>query len=927
MHVLFYFRKHCVCVTQRFMDSKTEPTISMKLQFFIRFHTNYGDSLWLCGNTEDTGMNDPAKAIPLEYLNDQLWYVALEIDRKLLQKDNFCYNYYLKNKEGELIGEWGYVRTIPEPGKKTDEIQLIDSWNHAGDYENAFFTAPFNKVLLKHNHSSSKLKKPKEYTHIFKVRAPLLKKHEVVCLMGGNNSLGHWNEETPVLLSREGDFWTGFVNMMSDFSTTGYKYAVYNTKEKRVIAYETGDNRILHVDHCTGRLTILHDGFVHLPNNSWKGAGVAIPVFSLRSKKSFGVGEFTDLKLLVDWAKETGLKLIQILPVNDTIATNTWLDSYPYAAISAFALHPIYVNLAGVAGKEYEDKIASLKKKQKQLNDLPEVDYEEVVRFKLAMLKELYEVMGKEWFESDDYKIFYDQNKHWLQPYAVFCYLRDKYGSSHFEEWKTHSEFRKEEVDRLLLSRSAASKEIAFHYFIQYHLHQQLKDAADYAHKKGIVLKGDIPIGIYRYGCDAWVKPELYNMDAQAGAPPDDFTPIGQNWGFPTYNWKRMQEDGFSWWKQRFEQMSNYFDAFRIDHILGFFRIWSIPSHAVQGIMGHFVPCIPVHYVEFGENGIWFEEPRFCNPFINDQILYDVFGYLADHVKQEFLIANNTGGYDMKPEFDTQKKVEEHFKKLEITEENSRLNLGLYELISNVIFFKQEGSNGQEFHFRIAMDTTASFRYLIPHVQEKLKALYINYFYRRQDDFWKKEAMQKLPYLKEATNMLICGEDLGMVPHCVPDVMKQLGILSLEIQRMPKDPDKEFFHPNDAPYLSVITPSTHDMSTVRGWWEENRERTQRFYNTVLGQWGMAPYFCESWLNRAIVLQHLYSPAMWSIFQLQDILGMSDSLRRENPHDERINNPANPKHYWRYRMHMSLEHLIRQHEFNKEFRDYVENSGR
>jgi 4-alpha-glucanotransferase len=343
--------------------------------------------------------------------------------------------------------------------------------------------------------------------------------------------------------------------------------------------------------------------------------------------------------------------------------------------------------------------------------------------------------------------------------------------------------------------------------------------------------------------------------------------------------------------------------------------------------MGHFVPCIPVHYVEFGENGIWFEEPRFCNPFINDQILYDVFGYLADHVKQEFLIANNAGGYDMKPEFDTQKKVEEHFKKLEVTEENSRLNLGLYELISNVIFFKQEGSSGQEFHFRIAMDTTASFRYLIPHVQEKLKALYINYFYRRQDDFWKKEAMQKLPYLKEATNMLICGEDLGMVPHCVPDVMKQLGILSLEIQRMPKDPDKEFFHPNDAPYLSVITPSTHDMSTVRGWWEENRERTQRFYNTVLGQWGMAPYFCESWLNRAIVLQHLYSPAMWSIFQLQDILGMSDSLRRENPHDERINNPANPKHYWRYRMHMSLEHLIRQHEFNKEFRDYVENSGR
>jgi 4-alpha-glucanotransferase len=244
-----------------------------------------------------------------------------------------------------------------------------------------------------------------------------------------------------------------------------------------------------------------------------------------------------------------------------------------------------------------------------------------------------------------------------------------------------------------------------------------------------------------------------------------------------------------------------------------------------------------------------------------------------------------------------------------------------------VILFKQEGSNGQEFHFRISMEKTSSFKHLIPHVQEKLRSLYINYFFRRQDDFWRKEAMQKLPYLKESTNMLICGEDLGMVPHCVPDVMKQLGILSLEIQRMPKDPNTEFFIPDQAPYLSVITPSTHDMSTVRGWWEENRVTTQNFYNRVLGQWGDAPYFCESWINRAIVLQHLYSPAMWSIFQLQDILGMSDTLRRQDPREERINDPAVSKHYWRYRMHLSLEDLIKEKDFNAELRDYVEKSGR
>jgi 4-alpha-glucanotransferase len=144
---------------------------------------------------------------------------------------------------------------------------------------------------------------------------------------------------------------------------------------------------------------------------------------------------------------------------------------------------------------------------------------------------------------------------------------------------------------------------------------------------------------------------------------------------------------------------------------------------------------------------------------------------------------------------------------------------------------------------------------------------------------------------------------------------------------MPKNPQTEFFHPNDAPYLSVITPSTHDMSTIRGCWEENPERTQHFYNKIMGQWGDAPLFCESWINRAIVMQHLYSQAMWSIFQFQDILGMSDKLRRENHADERINIPANPKHYWQYRMHIPLEELIKEKEFNEELSGYVLNSGR
>lgn len=373
--------------------------------------------------------------------------------------------------------------------------------------------------------------------------------------------------------------------------------------------------------------------------------------------------------------------------------------------------------------------------------------------------------------------------------------------------------------------------------------------------------------------------------------------------------------------------MSNYFDGFRIDHILGFFRIWSIPMHAVQGILGHFVPAIPVHRVEFSERNIWFDHDRYTRPFINDAVLWEVFGNDSEYVKTQFLQVEENGFYAMREGFDTQRKVECYFNQKEKSDQSDRIRDGLYDLISNVILLDVEGSEGQQFHFRISMENTSSFRYLEWHTQQQLRDLYINYFFSRQDSFWEKEAMHKLPALKRATNMLVFGEDLGMVPRCVPNVMRQLGILSLEIQRMPKNPAREFFHPSEAPYLSVVTPSTHDMSTIRGWWEEDRALIQRFFNQELGQWGEAPYFCEPWISRAVVLQHLHSPAQWSIFQLQDILGMSDQFRRENPHDERINVPANPRHYWRYRVHLTMEELIKEKEFNEEMKEYVAHAGR
>ncbi|HZQ46378.1 MAG TPA: 4-alpha-glucanotransferase, partial [Verrucomicrobiae bacterium] len=889
-----------------------------------------GQSLFLTGNHELLGNGDVAKAVPLQRLDDSFWHVTIKLPRATAPDANIICNYILRDPDGSLTYDWGRDKMINPASFTSDDILIIDSWNHAGYCENVFYTEPFQQVLLKANQTEVRLASPKIVTHVFKAKAPLLTKGQTLCLLGNTAALGNWNTGQPVLLNRNPgeDFFSTSLDLTGASFPIAYKYCVYDVEHNQFVRYEDGNDRVLRDPVAAGKQTIVNDGFAALPSNTWKGTGVSVPVFSLRSENSFGVGGFSDLKLLVDWCRQTGLKLIQILPVNDTTATHTWLDSYPYAAISAFALHPLYLDPGKVAQGTAKSILQKLEGERKRLNALPALDYEAVTKTKLSFLRRIYPAQKKDTFASPAYRQFFDQNKLWLTPYAVFSHLRDKYGTSDFNQWPAHRRFSAQDAEKLLAKDSPAADDIEFHYFTQYHLHIQLREAMEYAHANGVILKGDIAIGVYRYGADAWQQPGLYRMDFQAGAPPDDFAEKGQNWGFPTYNWQRMKEDGFAWWKQRFEQMGRYFDAFRIDHILGFFRIWSVPMHAVEGIMGYFVPAIPVDIGDFRSRGISFLRSRYVNPYITGPVLRNLFGNDAELVKHQFLNSEGGGNLVLKPEFRTQRQVEHHFAALEPGEQNNRLKQGLYDLISNVILFEVEGSQGRQFHFRFSMDRTSSFANLDPGIQAPLKELYVDYFFRRQDRFWRQEAMQKLPALKRVTNMLVCGEDLGLVPECVPDVMEQLGLLSLEIQRMPKDPKKQFFNPKDAPYLSVVTPATHDMSTVRGWWEEeDKGRIQQFYNHELGQPGDAPRSCEPWISRAIVAQHLNSPAMWSIFQLQDLLGMDENLRWKNPGEERINVPANSKNYWRYRMHLTLEALTQARTFNNGLKTAIEQSGR
>lgn len=893
----------------------------MKIDLYLKFKTNPGQNLNIV--CEDENITNLSKGVStvMQYHNHDYWKYQIEIaETSDSQRDKLNYFYQFKNGKGDINEDWGVNRNL-FLSELTDGLVVIDSWTDMGLIENTYYTAPFQKVFQKFHEVTPVTQIQSGYIR-FSVMSPLLDSSEELCLSGNQSCLGKWQLSDVKTMQFDGGKW--FVDVKHDQlgSSFEYKYCIRN-KENGNIRFENGENRFVKLPTDIFKSVLVQDNYVR-DERRWKGTGVAIPVFSMRTKDGLGVGEFPDIKKMVDWAKKVSIKMIQLLPVNDTTSTHSRLDSYPYAAISAFALHPLYVSLETIAGDQYRKDINKHLQKKTSLNVLDGVEYDMVMELKWDALTILFELMKDKMFKEPLYNDFFNENKHWLVPYAAYSYLRDKFGSPDSSTWGKYANYDEQLILELCNPVSKQYDRIAIHFFIQYHLHLQLKDAHDYANANGIILKGDIAIGVHRHGADTWTDPSLYHLDRQAGAPPDDFAVSGQNWGFPTYNWEKMKSDGFAWWKSRFGQMSNYFDAFRIDHILGFFRIWSIPEHAVEGIMGKFVPALPIFKYELEHKGIWLEEFRLTSPFITHDVIHQFAPGFESKVLA-FLDSKDDHSFQFKTEFNTQKKVDTHFKNLPETEHNNLLKQVLFNLHSNLILWKDDLAN--QYHFRFNASKTLSFQYLEPHIQFQLQELYNDYFFNRQEKIWREEAIDKLPALKKCTEMLVCGEDLGMVPKSVPEIMSYLGFLSMEVQRMPKQSYQKFFDPSTANYLSVVTPSTHDMSTIREWWMEDKYATQDFYNQMLWQYGSAPSEANSHIVRSIILQHLSSPAMWSIFQIQDLFAMNNELRIENPYDERINIPGDPKHYWRFRMHKNLEDLLEDASFNEDLKYCITTNGR
>lgn len=890
----------------------------MTVQFNIEYKAMFGEQIVVNIQTEEGELK-----LPLETTDGERWACDWCVESP---EKSYTY-YYSVEREGRAVKtEWLMIKhQLDVNAKKAAVYTLYDHWKAMP--EDAFlYSSAFTDCI---NHQVPQEMKPETGSKIVRliVRAPQLRDGERLGVLGADKALGAWDVQKILPMTQHTyNEWVADIDAAHlEGSHLEFKFVAFRNAKNELL-WETSMNRTVDLPEMkAGELVSyeLDQAFFALYNQ--KLAGTLVPVFSLRTRKGAGIGDFGDLKTMIDFVASTGQKVLQLLPINDTTITHTWTDSYPYSCISVFAIHPQYANLHALPELKDAKARAEAEKTCAELNALDKIDYEKVNDFKINYLRQIFNQEGGKMMKTAEYKAFFQDTEQWLVPYAQYSYLRDKNGTADFNQWPDHQVWDEAERKALTDPKTVAYKNVAFFYFVQFVLDRQMQEAHEHAKAKGVILKGDIPIGVNRNGCDAWMEPKYFNLNGQAGAPPDDFSANGQNWGFPTYNWFEMLKDGCQWWNRRFQNMARYFDAYRIDHVLGFFRIWEIPVHSVHGLLGQFAPALAMSREEIESYGLHFQDDRFTRPFITDWVLDRVFHERAGEVKEKYLDRLDDERYQMKPEVDTQRKVEALF--ADVTDEKELwLRDGLYALISDVLFVRDHTNPGV-FHPRISAQLDFIYESLYDNDKAAFNRLYNDYFYRRNNQFWYQEAMKKLPKLVQATRMLVCAEDLGMVPDCVPWVMDELKILSLELQSMPKDPSVKFGHLSRNPYRSVCTISSHDMPTLRMWWDENIQRTQEYYNTMLYRQGPAPHPLPGWLASDIISRHLTSPSMLCILSIQDWLATDEALRLPDANAERINIPANPKHYWRYRMHLNIEDLAADKRFVQNITEMISQSGR
>lgn len=640
---------------------------------------------------------------------------------------------------------------------------------------------------------------------------------------------------------------------------------------------------------------------MNYPHDSKRVMGVLIPLAALRSDSSIGCGEFADLPGLAEWCRSAGLKLIQLLPVNDTGG-----ESSPYSALSAYALHPLYVRitdlpeLSHLPARTRNSIDLALEKMRSDYEGTARFDYTGVIIGKLNILRIIFEESREAILSSTELKKFVQSNA-WVRPYSVFRALKEH---NHQKAWTQWEEFQDSDAATVnkLWNRASLKHATRFYAWLQMRLTEQFRTASEAVSALGVALKGDIPILMNEDSVDAWYNSEVFRPEQRAGAPPDMFSELGQNWGFPIYNWQHLEANDFEWWRERLRQAARFYHAYRIDHVLGFFRIWAIPARNFSGILGFFWPQKGItrevlHRSGFDDSRIrWLSEPH-----VSGEALRHVFGDDLSELEPSVLCRIEGENLYL---FSDGIAGESDLSALSSLDSEQRDRL-LAHYRDRAFVEMPDGTLAPTWFFR----ECSRYRTLEPDEQERLESIVAEHE-RSSNQLWADHGRRLLQFMRESTEMLTCAEDLGVVPEAVPRVLDELGVLSLRIPRWSHywdKPGEPLIPFNEYPEASVCAPSVHDTSTMRGWWHTEEGREQ-LWNS-LGEAKPCPTTFDPGTARAVYRAFAACNSRIVVFQLQDFLALTPELTHADPAEERINIPGTSSAFnWTWRMPVTIETL-------------------
>jgi len=641
--------------------------------------------------------------------------------------------------------------------------------------------------------------------------------------------------------------------------------------------------------------------------------GAAVPVGALRTKNGFGVGEFSDLADFAVLCKKMKLNLIQILPVNDT-----GYESSPYSSLTAFGLHPLYLKIEELA--EYKTSADLVKKQLKKMKETfdgnKRFSHYLILKEKMEICRTIYNANKAEIGKSAGLSDWINKNV-WVKEYAVYRRLKELNREKSWKDWPEYKNVTPADIENLWNDKTLRDEHF-FWVWLQQSLDAQFQAAAQKISEMGILLEGDLPILMNEDSCDVWAHPDIFTQELSAGAPPDMYSPDGQNWGFPIYNWDAQEKDNYAWWRNRLSVAAKYYNAYRIDHVLGFFRIWASSHRDYSSALGRFVPYLPVTSGDFRKLGFdksrikWISQPHIPTNEIHDALRggwggsfsEEEFNAACDKIFSKALVRVNS------EELWLFKKSIKGEKDIDV--------LGLHPAARNYLLSKWkdraflEYEKGRFSPIWYIRNTTA-YKSLSNDEKNSLEAV-LEKRRIKSEKHWAVQGRKLLSLLVESSSMLPCAEDLGAVPECVPRVLSKLKIFGLRVTRWFREWGNEgqpYIPFENYPHLSVCTPAVHDSSTVRQWWE--READQGQFSGFIGVPSL-PKIYNPGTAKTILSKTASARSRIRVFQIQDLLHLSNKWYSENPDDERVNVPGTLSDFnWTYRLPAPINEIAKDKE--------------